>query len=62
MIKDIKEAIRRFVARNIVADDPYPVRSWLDQQNMPPETRPTLAPAHQGCQRLVPLTGPSQTA
>ena len=44
MIKDIKEAIRRFVARNIVADDPYPVRSWLDQQNMPPETRPTFTP------------------
>ena len=42
MIKDIKEAIRRFVARNIVADDPYPVRSWLDQQNMPPETRPNF--------------------
>jgi hypothetical protein len=42
MIKDIKEAFRRFVARNIVADDPYPVRSWLDQQNMPPETLPNL--------------------
>jgi hypothetical protein len=38
MITAIREAIRRFVARNIVADDPYPVRSWLDQQNMPPET------------------------
>ncbi|WP_427172284.1 hypothetical protein [Arthrobacter sp. 92] len=37
MITAIREAIRRFVARNIVADDPYPVRSWLDQQSMPPE-------------------------
>ena len=44
MIKDIKEAIRRFVVRHIVADDPYPVRSWLDQQNMPSETRPTFTP------------------
>ena len=42
MIIAIKEAFRRFVARNIVADDPYPVRSWLDQQNMPPETRPAF--------------------
>ncbi|MDR6505122.1 hypothetical protein [Arthrobacter oryzae] len=42
MMKDIKEAFRRFVARNIIADDPYPVRSWLDQQNMPPETRPNF--------------------
>lgn len=42
MMRAIKEAIRRFVARNIVADDPYPARSWLDQQNMPPETRSTF--------------------
>lgn len=44
MIRAIKEAFRRFVARNIVADDPYPVRSWLDQQNMPPETWNTFPP------------------
>ncbi|WLQ07099.1 hypothetical protein [Arthrobacter oryzae] len=44
MMRAIKEAFRRFVARNIVADDPYPARSWLDQQNMPPEPRITFAP------------------
>ncbi|WP_454699196.1 hypothetical protein [Arthrobacter humicola] len=44
MIRAIKEAIHRFVARNIVADDPYPVRSWLDQQNLPPENRNTFPP------------------
>lgn len=37
MINAIREAVRGFVSRNIVADDPYPVRSWLDQQNLPPE-------------------------
>jgi hypothetical protein len=31
----ISAAIRRFIEQNIVADDPLPERSWLDQQDMP---------------------------
>lgn len=31
----ISAAIRRFIEQHIVADDPYPERSWLDRQNMP---------------------------
>ncbi|MFE5835298.1 hypothetical protein [Arthrobacter sp. NPDC056493] len=31
----ISVAIRRFIEQNIVADDPYTDRSWLDQQDMP---------------------------
>jgi hypothetical protein len=31
----IRTAIRRFIEQNIVADDPLPERSWLDQQDMP---------------------------
>jgi hypothetical protein len=42
----ISVAIRRFIEQNIVADDPLPERSWLDQQDMPrvqdPE-RPAVA-------------------
>jgi hypothetical protein len=30
----ISAAIRRFIEQNIVADDPLPERSWLDQQDM----------------------------
>ncbi|MBT2549608.1 hypothetical protein [Arthrobacter sp. ISL-65] len=29
----ISAAIRRFIEQNIVADDPFPERSWLDQQD-----------------------------
>src|SRR5688572_14285045 len=28
-------AIRSFIEQHIVADDPYPDRSWLDRQDMP---------------------------
>ncbi|MEN8582801.1 hypothetical protein ABFP37_08855 [Burkholderia sp. RS01] len=31
----ISAAIRRFIEQHIVADDPYPERSWLDRQDMP---------------------------
>ncbi|MFE4543442.1 hypothetical protein [Arthrobacter sp. NPDC056727] len=31
----ISVAIRRFIEQHIVADDPLPQRSWLDQQDMP---------------------------
>jgi hypothetical protein len=31
----ISAAIRHFIEQNIVADDPLPERSWLDQQDMP---------------------------
>ncbi|MBT2519639.1 hypothetical protein [Arthrobacter sp. ISL-28] len=31
----IRGAIRKFVERNIIADDPLPQPSWLDQQDMP---------------------------
>ncbi|TSE14728.1 hypothetical protein B1A87_001015 [Arthrobacter sp. KBS0703] len=37
----ISAAIRRFIEQHIVADDPYPERSWLDRQDMP---RQQLAP------------------
>lgn len=31
----ISAAIRRFIEQHIVADDPYPERSWLDRKDMP---------------------------
>lgn len=31
----ISAAIRHFIEQNIVADDPWPDRSWLDQQDVP---------------------------
>ena len=34
MKNGISVAIRRFVERNIIADDPLPERSWLDRQDM----------------------------
>jgi hypothetical protein len=30
----ISAAIRRFIEKHIVADDPYPERSWLDAQDL----------------------------
>jgi hypothetical protein len=36
----ISAAIRRFIEKHIVADDPYPERSWLDAQDMPRLTVP----------------------
>jgi hypothetical protein len=44
----ISAAIRRFIEQNIVADDPLPERSWLDQQDMPRVQEPAGAP-WQGC-------------
>lgn len=35
----IRDSIRQFIARNIIADDPLPQRSWLDQQDMPSQQR-----------------------
>lgn len=54
----ISAAIRRFIEKHIVADDPYPERSWLDAQDMPrvalavPETVSGLPVAP-----LLPLPG-----
>jgi hypothetical protein len=41
----IREFLRLFVARNIVADDPYPGRSWLDEQDMLAHSRTAPSPA-----------------
>jgi hypothetical protein len=40
----IREAIRRFVERNLIADDPQPGRSWLDEQDMPLPQPPSTVP------------------
>lgn len=37
----ISAAIRRFIEQHIVADDPYPERSWLDRQDMPRQQLPS---------------------
>jgi hypothetical protein len=37
----ISAAIRRFIEQHIVADDPYPERSWLDGQDMPRQQLPS---------------------
>ncbi|MFC9333918.1 hypothetical protein [Arthrobacter sp. NPDC057009] len=44
---EIRQFIRRFIERNIIADDPAPQRSWLGQQDMP----------HQERRADVPLSG-----
>lgn len=31
----IRAAIQRIIEQHIIADDPYPERTWLDQQDMP---------------------------
>jgi hypothetical protein len=41
----ISAAIHRFVEQNIVADDPFPERSWLDQQDMSRAQKPTTTDA-----------------
>lgn len=35
----IRHSIRRFIERNVIADDPLPQRSWLDEQDMPRQER-----------------------
>ncbi|MFJ5698435.1 hypothetical protein [Arthrobacter sp. NPDC093139] len=40
----IRGSIRQFIERNIIADDPLPQRSWLDQQDMPSRERSIDAP------------------
>lgn len=55
----ISAAIRRFIEQNIVADDPFPERSWLDQQDMRgvPEAA-TTAVSGLPVEPLPPLSGP----
>jgi hypothetical protein len=54
----ISAAIRRFIELNIVADDPLPERSWLDQQDMPRVQEPGRAPvAGLPVEPLPPLPG-----
>lgn len=40
----IRDSIRQFIERNVIADDPAPQRSWLDQQDMPRRERSVDAP------------------
>lgn len=40
----IRHSIRQFIERNIIADDPAPQRSWLDQQDLPRQGRSADAP------------------
>ena len=40
----IRDSIRQFIERNVIADDPLPQRSWLDAQDMPRHERSTDAP------------------
>lgn len=44
MKNGIRASIRQFIERNIIADDPLPRRSWLDEQDMPCQERSTGAP------------------
>jgi hypothetical protein len=56
----ISAAIRRFIEQNIVADDPLPERSWLDQQDMPRVQEPARAVAGLPVEPLPPLPGRQQ--
>ena len=40
----IRDSIRQFIERNVIADDPLPQRSWLDEQDMPRQERSADAP------------------
>ena len=40
----IRDSIRQFIERNVIADDPLPQRSWLDEQDMPRQERSSAAP------------------
>jgi hypothetical protein len=54
----ISAAIRRFIEQNIVADDPLPERSWLDQQDMPRvQDNVRVAVAGLPVEPLAPLPG-----
>jgi hypothetical protein len=53
----ISAAIRRFIEQNIVADDPLPERSWLDQQDMPRVQESARAVAGLPVEPLPPLPG-----
>lgn len=54
----IRESFRQFIERNIIADDPMPQRSWLDQQDMPRQERSADAPVSgQPVAPLAPLPG-----
>ena len=39
MKNGIRASIRQFIERNIIADDPLPQRSWLDEQDRPGQER-----------------------
>ncbi|MBD1541849.1 hypothetical protein G9E11_06215 [Arthrobacter sp. IA7] len=52
----ISPALRRFFEQHIVADDPFPERSWLDLQDMPGvEDRARAAVAGLAVEPLSPL-------
>jgi hypothetical protein len=52
----ISAAIRRFIEQNIIADDPLPERSWLDQQDRPRAQEPdSVAVAGLPVEPLPPL-------
>ncbi|WP_395398593.1 hypothetical protein ACHMXB_12265 [Arthrobacter sp. UC242_113] len=52
----ISAVIRRFIDTHIVADDPFPERSWLDRQDMPGvEERARAAVAGLPVEPLSPL-------
>jgi hypothetical protein len=54
----ISAAIRRFIEQNILADDPLPERSWLDQQDMPRVQKSAgAAVARLPVEPLPPLSG-----
>jgi hypothetical protein len=53
----ISATIRRFIEQNIVADDPFPERSRLDQQDMPRVQEPARAVAGLPVKPLPPLPG-----
>lgn len=41
----MRASIRLFIERNLIADDPLPERSWLDQQDMPSPDKTIALPA-----------------
>lgn len=51
----MSSTIRRFIEQNIVADDPFPVRSWLDQQDMPRLQEPRTTVSGLPVEPLPPL-------
>jgi hypothetical protein len=44
MKNGICASIHRFIERNIIAEDPLPQRSWLDEQDMPRQELSADAP------------------